>query len=66
MKKKHDRTDEYRWLTVVKAATYAGVSPTTLRREAKAGRLRGVKIGRRFWRFERVDIDSWLESRKAT
>src|SRR5207249_230364 len=49
------------WLTLEQAAEYAKVSGATLRREAKAKRLRAYKVGgRRCWRFRPEDIDQWL------
>lgn len=61
----HTKPDIGRWLTLSEAATYANVSPTTLRREAKSGRLRGCKVGgRRLWRFRFEDIDTWLETQE--
>ncbi len=49
------------WLTLEEAARYARVSGATLRREAKAGRLRAYKVGgRRCWRFKAEDLDQWL------
>jgi excisionase family DNA binding protein len=52
-----------RWITLHEAAGYAGVSEATLRREAKAGHLRGYKIGgRRVWRFKVTDIDAYFET----
>jgi excisionase family DNA binding protein len=50
------------WLTLVEAAAFAKVSGATLRREAKAGRLRAYKVGgRRCWRFKAEDVTAWLE-----
>ena len=54
------------WLTLAEAAAFAKVCGATLRREAKAGRLRAYKVGgRRCWRFKADDISAWLE-RSAT
>ncbi len=49
------------WLDVQGAAARALCSTGTILREARAGRLRGYKIGgRRCWRFRTDDIDRWL------
>ena len=51
------------WLSLAQGARYANVSGATLRREARAGRLRGFKVGgRRLWRFRPEHIDAWLEA----
>ena len=50
------------WLTLAQGARHANLSEATLRREARAGRLRGFKVGgRRVWRFRAEDIDAWFE-----
>ena len=55
-------TNTSSWLTLIEAAQYAKVSGVTLRREARAGRLRGYKVGgRRLWRFKAEDVDAWLQ-----
>jgi len=49
------------WLRLAQTATYAAVSPATLCREVKAGRLRAARVGgRRALRFRREWIDEWL------
>jgi excisionase family DNA binding protein len=49
------------WMTLSEGAQHARVSEATLRREAKAGRLRAYKVGgRRVWRLRADDIDAWL------
>ena len=49
------------WLDVRGAAAWALVSEGTVVREARAGRLRGYKVGnRKLWRFRRQDVDGWL------
>ena len=50
------------WLDVQRAAAWALCSSGTILREARAGRLRGYKIGgRRCWRFLAEDVDRWLK-----
>ena len=52
------------WLDVRGAAARAVCSDGTILREARAGRLRGFKIGgRRCWRFLTEDVDKWLMRR---
>ena len=49
------------WLDVRGAAARALCSDATILREARAGRLRGYKLGgRRCWRFRAEDVDQWL------
>jgi excisionase family DNA binding protein len=49
------------WLDVAGAADRVLVSPSTIVREARAGRLRGYKVGgRKCWRFRPQDVDAWL------
>ena len=49
------------WLDVPGAAARAICSDSTILREARAGRLKGYKIGgRRRWRFLADDVDRWL------
>ncbi len=56
--------DPTRWLNVQGAAARAVCSYGTILREARAGRLRGYKIGgRRCWRFLADDVDRWLMQR---
>jgi excisionase family DNA binding protein len=47
------------WLDVRGAATYAGVSETTILRAARRGALRAYKLGA-LWRLRPVDIDAWI------
>ena len=56
-----DRVSATPWLDVRGAAARALCSDGTILREARAGRLRGSKIGgRRCWRFRTEDVDRWL------
>ena len=56
-----DRDPSTQWLDVQGAAARAVCSGGTILREARAGRLRGYKIGgRRCWRFLAQDVDQWL------
>ena len=54
------------WFTLRQAAAYTQVSDSTIRREARASRLRGYKVGgRRLWRFRKEDVDDWLVNASA-
>ena len=56
-----DRDPTTPWLDVQGAAARALCSDGTILREARAGRLRGYKVGgRRCWRFLSEDVDRWL------
>lgn len=48
-------------LTLKQAATFLQVHLDWLRKEAKAGRIPGRKMGR-FWRFIEEDLVVWLRS----
>lgn len=51
------------WLTLCEAADYCRCSTVTIGREARLGRLKGYKLGRRReWRFTSEDCDRWLKS----
>lgn len=52
-------------LTIQGLAGYLQIDEKTVYRMAQAGELPGFKV-RRQWRFKRVDIDLWIESRKKT
>ena len=53
------------WKTIGSAAVYASVSPATVKREIRAGRLRAYKVGGRLVRLHVSDLDAWLRSRQA-
>jgi excisionase family DNA binding protein len=48
-------------MSAAAAAERCGCSVETVRRAARSGALRAVKIGRR-WRFDPVALTTWLES----
>lgn len=52
-------------LTIKGLADYLQIDEKTVYRMAQAGELPGFKV-RRQWRFKRMDIDLWIESRKKT
>lgn len=54
------------WLDPDGAASRAVVSVATIRREARAGRLVGYRVGgRKCWRFRPSDVDRWLEQTRG-
>lgn len=56
--------NERRLLTVRQGGEYAGVFRTKLYGEAKAGRLKFVKIGGST-RIERSELDRWIDETAA-
>lgn len=56
-------TDTDRWLDLYQAAEHTRLSVMTIRREAKSGRLRSVKVGgRKLIRIRESWLDAWLEN----
>ena len=49
-------------MTVEEVAKYLRAQQSTIYTWAKEGKLPGIKIGR-FWRFQKEDINEWLEER---
>jgi excisionase family DNA binding protein len=61
--KEEDVATGLSWITLRQGAERAQVSEATLRREAKAGHLRAVRVGgRRSWRLRPEWVDEWLEA----
>jgi len=51
----------HHWISLADAAEHAGVCVETVRRAARDGRLRCVKVnGARVWRTTRQWVDLWL------
>lgn len=51
------KSEESQLLNVQKAAIFLGVNANTIRRWAKKGKLKGVKVGSRGdWRFTKDDL----------
>ena len=50
-------------LTVDQAAEYVGLSRSTLYQYASARIIPSLKLGR-LLRFDRVDLDAWVDSRR--
>jgi excisionase family DNA binding protein len=54
------------WLRTPEAARYLGVHIETIRRWAREGAIPAAKLGNRGgFRFKRVDLDAFLEARRA-
>ena len=51
-------------LTLPEVAELLKVAEKTVYKMAQKGRLPAFKVGGQ-WRFQRVDIDSWIEQQKA-
>ena len=49
------------WVTVQEAASYARVSPSTVRRAIKRKRLVAFRIGSAI-RLQRDDVDAWIRA----
>lgn len=56
-----DPPSRFRVLTLSKAAEFLQAHPDWVRKEAKAGRLPGRKMGR-LWKFIEEDLVVWLRS----
>jgi len=56
---------EARAMTVREVASYLNVNEKTVYRLAQRRELPGFKVAGA-WRFQRVDIDAWIEDQKKT
>lgn len=56
-----------KWHSVVEVATRFGVSPQTVMKAIKDGRLEAVKVGSKLWRVSEEALATWIneETRKA-
>lgn len=52
-------------LTLKEVAVYLNVHPSTIYRFIKRHQMVGFKIGGRDWRFQRKDIEAWVEAQTA-
>ena len=52
-----------RWLTPKKAAAHLGIPTSTLHSYVRAGRVPFVRMSERVIRFDRNELDEWLEAR---
>ncbi len=53
-----------RLLSTEDAATYLAVSPWQIRQLVHAGTLPAIRTGARSWRFDVVDLDSYIDAQK--
>jgi excisionase family DNA binding protein len=51
-------------LTTGQVAELLGLSPATVRRRWRAGELRGYRLAGNCLRFDRDELDAWLEARR--
>jgi excisionase family DNA binding protein len=55
------------WLSAEASAVRADVSPAKVLRDARAGKLRGYRVGGgRLWRFRIEDVDAWISGASPT
>ena len=55
-----------RILTAAEVADYLHLPLRTVYEYARTGRLPAFRVGRRLLRFDRHDVDQWIEQYKAT
>ena len=54
-----------KWINIEEAAEYLGVKPATIRDWIRKGKdIPAKKIGKQ-WKFERSELDQWVQSGKA-
>jgi excisionase family DNA binding protein len=56
--------DERRLMTLEEVAEHLRIGKRTTYGWAKSGKLPGFKVGGT-WRFDRADIDTWVEKQKG-
>jgi excisionase family DNA binding protein len=59
-----EKADSRRYLNTAEAADYLGISKGTLYNLMSAGNIPLVRIGARRIRFDRADLDRWMERHK--
>jgi excisionase family DNA binding protein len=57
---------EARYFGYTEAAAYIGVSVGTLRRMAESGKLKTYKVGERLVRFDRLELDRFVQGSAVT
>jgi len=55
--------DSDRLMTLPEVADYLQIAERTVYQWAQSGKIPSFKIGN-VWRFQRADIDEWIEERK--
>lgn len=54
-----------RCISLPEAARYIGVSRATMYNYMNAGIIKGFKVqGSRVWKFDRHDLDAWIDKQK--
>ncbi len=64
MPKRKDKNEPGELLTLSELAVYLKIAERTAYGWVAAGKLPGFKIGTA-WRFEKADIQKWVEEKKA-
>ncbi len=54
-----------RLMNLDQAATYLGMTTDAVKSKALLGQVPAVKVDKK-WRFDRVDLDRWIEDHKRT
>ncbi|HSU59952.1 MAG TPA: helix-turn-helix domain-containing protein [Bryobacteraceae bacterium] len=54
-----------RLLNLDQAAIYLGMTPDAVKSKAIQGQVPAVKVDKK-WRFDRIDLDRWIEVHKRT
>lgn len=57
---------EQRFYTTLEVARLLRVDPESIRRYVRSGKLRAVKLGGKFIRIEKADLDKFIEGLKTT
>jgi excisionase family DNA binding protein len=58
-----DNTAMNKWLTLEQIAEYLQMSTSSIYKMSQAGKIPAYKVGRQ-WRFNREEIDKWVEKNK--
>ena len=56
------QTDDKKWLTIIEAARYIGMSVGFLRKNIRLRTVPHTRIGSKALRFDRDALDSWLSA----
>ena len=59
-----DESVERRYVSLLQAATYLGLSPKTIYAWVERGMIPGYKVGR-VWRFDRQELDLFVRGKKG-
>jgi len=63
-KSKTEEIEEQRFYTTHEVATLLKVDPESVRRYVRSGKLKAVKLGGKFIRIEKVDLNNFIDSLK--